>query len=495
MNADVWILLRSTLLLAALVGTPRIVAAQADDTCYITNIDFFVEQCPTLDPAIDEILTDFRITRDGVDIADVNCEEPISSLPIEEYTDELILLQGLRIIYYMDKGQSEHLPWTDLSLYEWLKSKVGGINIDSSITSGWCCGVWPDGTVYFTVGTADESNRNYDRTWPWLGHNIAFYMHEARHADGYPHVGCCSVGGYGCDLVYDESSLSPYGIQWWLNRAWLDGALNTGYGCLGEPRKTEIRWSHLGSVNSFRDRFCESPPPIVDQTIIAPCSDCQRPPVIFALDDGPFVVQEGGALVDTSSVLDNDTASGNLPLTAVIIESPAYASFFELRSDGTFDYTHDGSETTVDIFTYKATDGVDESDVASVSLEIAPVNDMPTITLGGDITITLEQGDVFSDPGATALDAEDGDISTDIVVGGDSVDTSAQGTYTVSYNVTDSAGSAATEVTRTVTITAPAPPAPPAPPASQSSGGGSFGVPSLLFLLGFAACRRKLREC
>ena len=52
---------------------------------------------------------------------------------------------------------------------------------------------------------------------------------------------------------------------------------------------------------------------------------------------------------------------------------------------------------------------------------------------------------------ATASDNYDGDISADVVIGGDSVDTVGQ--YTVTYNVSDDAGNAASEVTRTVNVT------------------------------------------
>ncbi|MGB0525692.1 MAG: immunoglobulin-like domain-containing protein, partial [Flammeovirgaceae bacterium] len=76
----------------------------------------------------------------------------------------------------------------------------------------------------------------------------------------------------------------------------------------------------------------------------------------------------------------------------------------------------------------------------------------PIITLNGDVMMELQVGDVFTDPGATAMDDVDGDISANIVVGGDVVDTSTEGTYTITYNVSDAAGNAATEATRTVNV-------------------------------------------
>ena len=77
----------------------------------------------------------------------------------------------------------------------------------------------------------------------------------------------------------------------------------------------------------------------------------------------------------------------------------------------------------------------------------------PIITLVGDATVNLTVGDSYTDAGATANDAEDG-ILTNIAVSGDTVDTSTEGTYTITYDVTDSAGNSATQVTRTVIVTA-----------------------------------------
>ena len=76
----------------------------------------------------------------------------------------------------------------------------------------------------------------------------------------------------------------------------------------------------------------------------------------------------------------------------------------------------------------------------------------PVITLIGSANISLELGDSYSDAGATASDNIDGDLTSSIVVGGDTVDTNTVGSYTITYNVSDAAGNNATEVTRTVTV-------------------------------------------
>lgn len=77
----------------------------------------------------------------------------------------------------------------------------------------------------------------------------------------------------------------------------------------------------------------------------------------------------------------------------------------------------------------------------------------PVITLTGNSPLNLIEGDTYTDAGATAV-GNDGstDISGSIVVGGDTVDnTTTPGTYTITYNVSDS-GVDADEVTRTVVV-------------------------------------------
>ncbi len=79
-------------------------------------------------------------------------------------------------------------------------------------------------------------------------------------------------------------------------------------------------------------------------------------------------------------------------------------------------------------------------------------NTPPVIALVGNNPLNLTVGDTYTDPGATASDNVDGDLTAAIVVGGDVVNTSVVGTYEVTYNVTDAAGNPAAEVTRLVIV-------------------------------------------
>src|SRR2546422_3465560 len=76
-------------------------------------------------------------------------------------------------------------------------------------------------------------------------------------------------------------------------------------------------------------------------------------------------------------------AEGNT-LTATKLSDPAHGSV-TLNADGTFSYSHDGSETTTDSFTYKtydkstatATPHPKCSATTTVSITVTPVNDAP----------------------------------------------------------------------------------------------------------------------
>ena len=110
----------------------------------------------------------------------------------------------------------------------------------------------------------------------------------------------------------------------------------------------------------------------------------------------------------------------------------------------------------VTIVTFTATDASGNS--ASCSMTVTVVDTTPPeITLNGDATITLECGiDSYTEEGATAMDICDPDVP--VIVGGDMVDTSACGTYEVTYDATDDSGNSAAQVTRTVIVEDTIPP-------------------------------------
>ena len=111
------------------------------------------------------------------------------------------------------------------------------------------------------------------------------------------------------------------------------------------------------------------------------------------------------------------------------------------------------------------------SNTVNVTTLTPPDTTPPVITLNGASTINLNVGDTYTEQGATATDNVDGNITANIVITG-TVNTSAAGTYLVNYNVSDAAGNAATQVTRTVVVT-------------QPSSGCSGGISSFPYSEGF----------
>jgi len=102
------------------------------------------------------------------------------------------------------------------------------------------------------------------------------------------------------------------------------------------------------------------------------------------------------------------------------------------------------------------------SGTTTISSDTVP----PTISLVGEAAIQLAEGATFTDPGATASDTVDGDITSKITVTG-SVNAAVAGLYTLTYNVTDGGGNEA-HVSRVVTVIPP-PSSPVAPVVTDTA--------------------------
>jgi len=89
---------------------------------------------------------------------------------------------------------------------------------------------------------------------------------------------------------------------------------------------------------------------------------------------------------------------------------------------------------------------------ANETISYTYINDeeAPAITILGDNPLEVDENGTYTEPGATATDNIDGDITESIATTG-TVDTSAIGTYTITYTVSDASGNE-TVVTRTVEV-------------------------------------------
>ncbi len=94
-------------------------------------------------------------------------------------------------------------------------------------------------------------------------------------------------------------------------------------------------------------------------------------------DDAYSTDEDTSLIVAAPGVLGNDTDTDGDALTAVLVTGPANGSL-TLNANGSFTYTPDADFNGTDSFTYVANDGDLDSNVATVTLTIDPVNDAPT---------------------------------------------------------------------------------------------------------------------
>ncbi len=115
----------------------------------------------------------------------------------------------------------------------------------------------------------------------------------------------------------------------------------------------------------------------------------------------------------------------------------------------------------------------------------------PVITLIGDNPLTIMVGSTYVELGASASDNRDGNLSANITIDASQVNTAETGNYSVTYNVSDAAGNAAIQVTRTINVVATT--ATISDPSNDNNsagsgsagGGGALGWWGLALMLGF----------
>ena len=125
---------------------------------------------------------------------------------------------------------------------------------------------------------------------------------------------------------------------------------------------------------------------------------------VTPVNDAPVVTgnpdattDEGGSV--TTDVLSNATDADGDPLT---IDTQGTNGLASVNSDGTITYTHDGSETTSDSYTYT---------IRTVTIDTQGTNGLASVNSDGTITYTHDGSETTSDSYTYTI--SDGNVGSD----------------------------------------------------------------------------------
>jgi len=136
--------------------------------------------------------------------------------------------------------------------------------------------------------------------------------------------------------------------------------------------------------------------------IVTPVNDA---PV--ATNDGYSTSEDTVLTVVAPGVLTNDNDVDGNPLTAVKVTDPGHGTV-TLSADGSFTYTPAANYNGADSFTYKANDGTADSNIATVTLTVTPVNDAP-VANAQSVTTAEDTAKAIT---LTGSDVDTGDVLT-----------------------------------------------------------------------------------
>ncbi len=158
-------------------------------------------------------------------------------------------------------------------------------------------------------------------------------------------------------------------------------------------------------------------------------------PVITLTGANPQTIETGSDYTELGATA-TDNVDGNITAN-ITIDSSAV----DTATIGSYSVTYNVSDAAGNA-------AVTQRRTVDVVADATP----PVITLTGDNPQTIEVGAAYTELNATAADNIDGDISGSIVIDASTVDTNTVANYSVTYDVSDTAGNAATTETRTVNV-------------------------------------------
>jgi VCBS repeat-containing protein len=136
-----------------------------------------------------------------------------------------------------------------------------------------------------------------------------------------------------------------------------------------------------------------------------------------ASDDSYAITEDTTLVLFGPAVLANDTDVDGLPLTAILVTGPSHGTL-TLTPSGGFTYSPAANYSGPDTFTYKASNGTRQSNVATVSLTVNGVNDAP-VAAGNSYATNEDVQLVVNVPGVLGNDTDaDGNPLTAALVSG-----------------------------------------------------------------------------
>lgn len=286
-------------------------------------------------------------------------------------------------------------------------------------------GAYPPGTYDFW------SQDQNDNRWSAKG-SITVTAAANNPATGLPVISGSAVEGQilTCDTsgIADDDGLGSFSYQWYRGVAAISGATASTYtlvnGDVGSAIHVDVSFTD-GQSNS------EGPLSSADTAVVTAAPDTTDP-VITLVGSSAITIAHGSTYTDAGATAVDDTdgdITGNISVTGSV----------------------DTNVLGAHVLSYDVSDAA--GNAATTVTRTVTVTDqaIPSITLNGTQSVTHEAGDTYTDAGATASDAVDGDLTGSISVSG-SVDSATPGSYTLNYDVSDAAGNAAVTVTRTVNV-------------------------------------------
>lgn len=130
-----------------------------------------------------------------------------------------------------------------------------------------------------------------------------------------------------------------------------------------------------------------------------------------ANDDGVNAVEDTALRINATNN-DTNVVAAYLP---VIVQGASNGSL-QMNADGSFSYTRNANYHGSDSFTYRLSNGVGQSNVATISITVASVNDAPVVNTNTAAVTLNEEGTATINLAALVSDIDGDSLSFEITV-------------------------------------------------------------------------------